>query len=1319
MRKTSVALLLVFSMILSFSASAIARPETSYIDPTEGYVPIVADNEDSTLNLWFEHSFNKVLPTNITSSGLNTYCINMAKNEIEGAQFILYSAQAKTGLTAEITDFEDGEGNVLVPELFYEYYSKSFAGKTPDAIPPLVGSFDLTAGNSKAFYYKVTTEQDTPAGLYTATLTIKDSEQNEIKKANIFLMVWNVVLSEETASKTAIMLDYASIERVHKNAGSTKTGKELYTIYYEYLLENRINAFHMPSSIFERNNDAAVWMNNPRVTTFAACPNFGYPSDVPITNDQLTFAYNKLKNNPEWLEKAYFYTVDEPHFENNYAKVQAIINEVPRIKTYFPDAKIMIPQHLNFQYGSVDTDVTEVMKDYVDIWCPKTLAFTDRALFGQTGVEYMTSSGQDEKYGAFPDRMYEEVAQGKELWWYVASGPSYPYAQIMIDSEGIAPRVLFWQQKMYDVEGFLYYWINDWSVDYNHPTVSYWDSRPYYRPNTSVVEQYGNGMLIYDGAKVGIEGPVGSLRLEALRDGIEDFQVLTMYQEKYGKDSTNELISDVTEHIASYNSDSENFIETKIALFEALANDNEPCADGEHEGGQATCISRAFCDICGYTYGEVGEHTYSDLSNCENRKCVICNTYDPNPPGHTTEDVTAGDDIVPATATCQIEAVCGRCGLSYGGIVAHDYNDDGNCVVCGVPYFDGTPAEEFERGQGTDEDPYIISNAAQLAYFAQLTNSGVTFEGEYIQLDRDIYYNDLSIFTYDEDGYVDGIVEESNVNTWEQASLYPENAFKGTLWGAGHTVYGLYTIDSAGGLIGYSDGATIDGLTISDSYFNSIYDTIGGIVSLAENTDIINCTNNATVIGLNSVGGIVGEYISNSGDNKFYRCINNGKVMSTGTFAEGDTSNSATGGLIGKMDISSGSSFIIDCSANNGPVTGKVGHAVGGLVGNGNANGDFTIAQSYNTGEILSNASWAAGIVGMLNKIAASNVLITECYNSGLVSASAGACGFISVLWNGTNTTISNSYNSGNLIGGGDHTSTTAYCQALVGNHQGGTSYTATNCYYLDSCNAYSETKAARLTASNMKNAASFINFDFNDTWTMDGCANYLYPELQWVNASHNPEDYDESEFKVEKEPSCSIEGIKYVHCALCQEKVYGTIAASGEHVWDEGVVTPKTCTVNGYTTYTCTLCGETNIDDIVPAAHDYERVINPPTCRSDGYTFDVCSVCNDTKTISQSAKLGHIFLDDTGICRREGCKYVEYYIGDINYDKVIDDVDDMLLTRYLANWDVEINEYAADFNIDDAIDDIDAMYLARYLASWPMPEDCFIDPDFLTDNGL
>lgn len=158
-------------------------------------------------------------------------------------------------------------------------------------------------------------------------------------------------------------------------------------------------------------------------------------------------------------------------------------------------------------------------------------------------------------------------------------------------------------------------------------------------------------------------------------------------------------------------------------------------------------------------------------------------------------------------------------------------------------------------------------------------------------------------------------------------------------------------------------------------------------------------------------------------------------------------------------------------------------------------------------------------------------------------------------------------------------------------------------------------------------------------------------------------------------------------------------------HTWVDATCTePKTCSV----------CGE--VDSEFPATgHNFTEA----TCTEDS----VCTVCN----ITGDEALGHNFNSPTCVlpatctrCGEEGdpalghdyensvcntCGDIMY--GDINGDEAIDDVDDMILSRYLAMWEVTINEVAADVNDDGNIDDIDNMLLTRFLANWDV--DCLI----------
>ena len=186
--------------------------------------------------------------------------------------------------------------------------------------------------------------------------------------------------------------------------------------------------------------------------------------------------------------------------------------------------------------------------------------------------------------------------------------------------------------------------------------------------------------------------------------------------------------------------------------------------------------------------------------------------------------------------------------------------------------------------------------------------------------------------------------------------------------------------------------------------------------------------------------------------------------------------------------------------------------------------------------------------------------------------------------------------------------------------------------------------------------------------------------------------------------PTCVEQGYTILKCTICgdeQGEKINIIPPSGQHDWVAGEVVAPTCTAGGYTPNTCSICGETtNTDETDALGHTWgEGVVTAPTCIAGGYTTKTCSVCDATEQYDETEIDPDAHNWELGVCTL--CGAINY--GDVNGDGVIDDVDDMLLTRYLAQWpDIDIIEATADVNGDGEIDEVDNATLARYLAQWP-----------------
>ena len=581
--------------------ASVTKPTTKF----DSYTPETAEKEDSTLSYWFENLYNRTPQNNNTSSGKLSYQIQLAKNEAEGCQFILGTEKDVEGLKVYISDFTNEAGNTLQTELFWGYYFNIDGERVIEALPPVTyepdqdmldwvnggngggeampmlqkyNGFDIKGGENQTFVIKATTKSDTVPGEYTATIRVVDKDGNEVKKVTVFVYVWNFELPEATSCKTLMSLGSFDIYYSYKDWGGdlrNDEGENLYTAYYDFLLDHRVCAYDLPFSNDDgsfSNSGVVKYLDNPRVVAFQP---LGFSKELTAGN--VSNAYNYLSQKQEWLDKAYFYPVDEPLTVqrlddiNNYGKL---------LTEYFPGYKLIVPMHVN--YNLPGGDYFSYVSEYVTVWCPKTFFYNTFAeWYGDRSLTYGCSIITEQNLGSFRDRMWAEQEGGDELWWYVTRRPSQPEITLIIDTEAVNVRTLFWQQKLYNIDGFLYYLVNDWTngttkwyVDSAEGDFMYGMDALHEISAENNVDVYGNGILIYSGVYFAQTDPVGSLRLECVRDGIEDYEYLTILEEKYGKDVVDAIINQWTTSVGEYSTDQEQFNALRAqlgALIDSLA----------------------------------------------------------------------------------------------------------------------------------------------------------------------------------------------------------------------------------------------------------------------------------------------------------------------------------------------------------------------------------------------------------------------------------------------------------------------------------------------------------------------------------------------------------------------------------------------------------------------------------------------------------------------------------------------------------------------------------------------------------------------------
>jgi hypothetical protein len=138
------------------------------------------------------------------------------------------------------------------------------------------------------------------------------------------------------------------------------------------------------------------------------------------------------------------------------------------------------------------------------------------------------------------------------------------FSNLFIDMEGFYHRVLFWQQYLYNIKGFLYWqtthWNNGspWDVTSPVPELSYYC--------------FGDGSLLYNGDRIGVDGPVGSYRLELIRSAIEDYQMFQLAEEAFGREYMEEQLHKITKNIREYCDDHRLLAKMRWEIGDKLSN---------------------------------------------------------------------------------------------------------------------------------------------------------------------------------------------------------------------------------------------------------------------------------------------------------------------------------------------------------------------------------------------------------------------------------------------------------------------------------------------------------------------------------------------------------------------------------------------------------------------------------------------------------------------------------------------------------------------------------------------------------------------------
>ncbi len=150
--------------------------------------------------------------------------------------------------------------------------------------------------------------------------------------------------------------------------------------------------------------------------------------------------------------------------------------------------------------------------------------------------------------GSFDDlvpRLHRHVQDGGQAWFYTCLFPTGKYANRFIDFSLVKTRLLQWFNFCYDLPGFLHWGGN------------YWSPEPMNDTQPAIGSGWASSLLPSGDAFITYPDPqhksiCSSIRLEAMREGIEDYELLRELEKKHpgaGQAIAGKMIRSFTDYV--------------------------------------------------------------------------------------------------------------------------------------------------------------------------------------------------------------------------------------------------------------------------------------------------------------------------------------------------------------------------------------------------------------------------------------------------------------------------------------------------------------------------------------------------------------------------------------------------------------------------------------------------------------------------------------------------------------------------------------------------------------------------------------------------
>lgn len=501
--------------------------------------------------------------------------IGVFRNEYESAQIIITPSESAS-YTVEMSDLKTSDGkNTLSKDAFTLYHEKYIKVETikdplsptgmgmyPDALLPYEKALEykenkLSAdGGNQGVWVTVKPSKEQAAGTYLGTFKVNYGEQ--VFDVPVAVTVYDYTLSDDVYSKSSFGWYAADIDTMELDSSL-----EMYEAYSEFFLDYRVSAT-LPTSN-DRYPDESLYIEyalerakDPRCSTIALRWTGGswFYAEVDENNGYIINEEDKGKegNGTAYIQSIDFVQLEETckllaergmeenidifkkmsmycsmfdeYVAGTSGEVEAAYNLIEMDKLFHKIGDWILEEYSDENAAlaeQMSTSVRGIRNVTTTVYLTDYMNENDIKMSFCPGISAYAASGNRAAISEYTSRV------GSEMWAYGAGNPKTPFPSYHIEDVLISSRLYSWMMYNYNIVGNLY-WTSALS---RHTGGAELQVQDYYTTPLRDLSANGDGFLVYPGRPYGIFGPVGTIRLDSVRDGNEDYDLLHALEAYY------------------------------------------------------------------------------------------------------------------------------------------------------------------------------------------------------------------------------------------------------------------------------------------------------------------------------------------------------------------------------------------------------------------------------------------------------------------------------------------------------------------------------------------------------------------------------------------------------------------------------------------------------------------------------------------------------------------------------------------------------------------------------------------------------------------